>query len=47
MSYMCRLLRGDRPYWWVGLHREVWPPSKELIQVPITCETGPGLLTNA
>lgn len=37
-----RVLRGDRPYWWVGENPELWNSSRRLIQVPITCETGPG-----
>ena len=29
----------------MGENRDVWPQSKRLIQVPITCETGPGKFT--
>lgn len=38
----CRILFGERPYWWVkesGLF-EKHPP--QLQQFPSTCETGPG-----
>jgi glucose-6-phosphatase len=33
-----RLLHGERPYWWT---RESAIPV-DLVQTPVTCETGPG-----
>uniref|UniRef100_A0A1B6E689 Glucose-6-phosphatase n=1 Tax=Clastoptera arizonana TaxID=38151 RepID=A0A1B6E689_9HEMI len=34
------VLREDRPYWWV--HEYQVPGSPDLLQTPLTCETGPG-----
>ncbi|XP_065178410.1 glucose-6-phosphatase 3-like [Sycon ciliatum] len=35
------LLNGQRPYWWQYESSE-WSRQSELLQVPLTCETGPG-----
>lgn len=41
----CRVLRGDRPYWWV--HESAKWQNVTIQQYELTCETGPGKeLTN-
>lgn len=41
--FCCRLLRGQRPYWWVE-ECPLWRDGPPLKQFDITCETGPGNL---
>lgn len=42
----CRVLFGERPYWWVQETRFYGAgPRPGLQQFPITCETGPGTVT--
>ena len=41
--YSCRLLFGERPYWWIhtsGVYNKDNMPEVE--QFRLTCETGPG-----
>lgn len=42
---LCRILFGDRPYWWVHEHvhtDETAATAVNLQQYKLTCETGPG-----
>lgn len=39
-----RILRGDRPYWWI--HETAQWKNVTLEQFELTCETGPGKLIN-
>ena len=39
-----RILRGDRPYWWI--HETAKWENVTLQQFELTCETGPGKLIN-
>lgn len=45
-KYFCflRILRGDRPYWWI--HETAKWKNVTLQQFELTCETGPGKLIN-
>ena len=40
--YSCdRILRGERPYWWI--HENPKWQNSDVKQFELTCETGPGL----
>ncbi len=42
----CRLLFGDRPYWWVYSSGKYNETEQPLTQYRLTCETGPGMCTD-
>lgn len=42
---ICRILQGERPYWWVFQNQEYLQVRfipEEIKQFSLTCETGPG-----
>ncbi|RLV82909.1 hypothetical protein DV515_00016523 [Chloebia gouldiae] len=47
-SFLFRILFGERPYWWV-LDTDYYGNNSapEIQQFPLTCETGPGRVSQA